>query len=431
MRDGELTAVGKLAGQVVGGPASLARGLHTVVAGRVFGALGILGAPVRVAHDAISQAAYRSVGGMLEAPLRAGAAALTRAGLATDVSLADSPRGRIALAALNGALGDRLASEAPALALGMAIRRGGRDVAPHELATAFPDATAKVAVLVHGLCETDDAWRLPPLMRGGRRRASYGSRLREELGYTPVYLRYNTGLRVSDNGRRLAGVLDALHREWPVPIEELALFGHSMGGLVSRSACYYGEHAGQPWTATLRHVFCLGTPHLGAPLEKAANVAGWALARVPETRPLAGVVNGRSVGIKDLRYGSCVEEDWCDCDPDELLRDRCCEVPFLPHATYHFVGATLARRTDGPFANIVGDLLVRFPSASGDGRTRRIPFEIENGCHIGRINHFQLLNHPAVYAQIRAWISAEPAGEPAHAHPSARDSSSAPAAPVT
>jgi hypothetical protein len=148
----------------------------------------------------------------------------------------------------------------------------------------------------------------------------------------------------------------------------------------------------------------LGTPHLGAPLEKAANASGWALSRLPETRPFAALINGRSAGIKDLRFGNCVEADWCDCDPDEFLRDRCCEVPFLPGATYCFVGATLGSTRDGPLATIAGDLLVRYPSASGHGRGRRIPFELENGAHLGGLNHFQLLNHPAVYRQIENWL---------------------------
>jgi hypothetical protein len=177
-----------------------------------------------------------------------------------------------------------------------------------------------------------------------------------------------------------------------------------MGGLVSRSACHYGEMAGHTWPACLRHVFCLGTPHLGAPLEKAANLAGWALGRIPETQAFARLVNGRSAGIKDLRFGSLVEEDWCDCDPDEFLRDRCEEVPFLPSATYYFIGATLSRDPHNPAGTILGDLLVRLPSASGHGRTRRIPFEVDHGRHLGGLNHFQLLNHPAVYEQIRRWI---------------------------
>src|SRR6185437_15374280 len=227
---------------------------------------------------------------------------------------------------------------------------------------------------------------------------SYGERLARELGYTPVYVRYNTGLHISDNGRSLAGLVDEVVGDWPVEVEEITLIGHSMGGLVCRGAAHHGGD----WTGQLRHVFCLGTPHLGAPLEKVANLAGWALARLPETRAFAKLVNGRSVGIKDLRFGSCAEADWCDCDPDEFLRDRCQDVPFLETATYYFIGATLGESQN----SIVGDLLVRYPSASGNGRRRRIPFEIDHGLHLGRATHFDLLNHPAVYEQLERWLAA-------------------------
>ena len=128
------------------------------------------------------------------------------------------------------------------------------------------------------------------------------------------------------------------------------------------------------------------------------------LGRLPETRALARVVNGRSAGIKDLRFGSCVEEDWCDCDIDEFLRDRCREVPFSERAAYYFVGATLSRRADGALGLLLGDLLVRLPSASGAGRRRRIPFAPDNGAHLGGLTHFDLLNHPAVYERIRTWL---------------------------
>jgi hypothetical protein len=175
-----------------------------------------------------------------------------------------------------------------------------------------------------------------------------------------------------------------------------------MGGLVARSAC----HSGGRWTDAVRHVFCLGTPHLGADLEKGANVLGWALARLPETRPLAQVWNARSAGIKDLRYGSCAEDDWRDCDPDEFLRDRCQEIPFLPHACYCFVGAQL----HGPLGGVVGDLLVRMPSASGrgTGRGRRIAFEADNGRELVGLTHFDLLNHPIVYEQVKTWLTRTP-----------------------
>jgi pimeloyl-ACP methyl ester carboxylesterase len=404
MRGTELEELGRLAGAAAGRPATLVGDIHSAVAGRTFRALGILGAPVKYVHDGISGAAYRGVTSALAAPVRAGASALGRRVAADAPAMADSAPGAIALGALNGFWGDALARDHRELSIELTIRRRGREVVTDSagLAAAFPDVTPRLVVFVHGLCETEAAWHVGS-------RPGYGWRLKEELGYTPVDVRYNTGLHVSDNGRRLAQVLDHVVRAWPVEVEEIALVGHSMGGLVSRSACHYGEASDHAWTDHVRHVFCLGTPHLGAPLEKAANLFGWALGRLPETRPFADVVNLRSAGIKDLRYGSCVEEDWCDCDPDEFLNDRCQEVPFLPDAAYYFIGATLARRSEGPYASLVGDLLVRFPSASGSGRKRRIPFEVDHGAHIGGITHMHLLNHPAVYDQLRKWLDREPA----------------------
>jgi pimeloyl-ACP methyl ester carboxylesterase len=227
-----------------------------------------------------------------------------------------------------------------------------------------------------------------------------------------VYLRYNTGLHVSDNGRALARLLEDLVRGWPAGVEELVLVGHSMGGLVARSACHYGEAEGMRFTDSVRHVFCLGTPHLGADLEKGANTLSWALSRLPETRGMARLLNARSVGIKDLRFGSCVEEDWCDCDVDEFMQDRCQEVPFLPDAHYYFVCSNLYR---GRFGALLGDLLVRVPSASGrgSGKGRRIPFEVDNGHEMTGLNHFDLLGHPAVYEQLRTWITRRRALAPA------------------
>jgi pimeloyl-ACP methyl ester carboxylesterase len=260
-------------------------------------------------------------------------------------------------------------------------------------------------LFAHGLCETEQFWSLSSGRHYGADHTTHGSRLQRDLGYTAVYLRYNTGLRVSDNGRRLARLLDELVAGWPVRVEEVALVGHSMGGLVVRSACHHAATGPHQWAPLVRHVFCLGTPHLGAPLEKGVNVAAWLLSRFPETRPAARFLNLRSVGVKDLRFGALVDEDWRDADPDEFLRDRCTEVPFLPHATYYFIGATLTRDREHPLATIVGDLFVQFPSASGQGRRRRIPFALKNGRHVGGLHHFDLLNHPDVYDQLRTWLT--------------------------
>ena len=367
MRAGELQAIGELGGKAIALPAVAVRDVHAAVAQRVFGSLGVLAAPVRVAHDGISKTVYATTGAALRTPVGAAAKAAARRVAADAPSLADNRIGALGLGALNGMWGDRIAREHPQLALPMTLRIDG----PH---------TRKLAVFVHGLCETDESWR-----------GAYGDNLRAEHGYTPAYARYNTGLRIWDNGQRLAAMLDDLVANWPVPVDEVILVGHSMGGLVTRSACHYGEADGHAWTDRLKHVVCLGTPHLGAPLEHAADRAGRALARLPETRPFANAINVRSAGIKDLRFGNCVEDDE--------------DIPFLPTATYYYVGATLTRTQDSPLGKVVGDLLVQFPSASGTGPTRRIPFEVDNGRHVGGMNHFQLLYHPAVYAQISDWLA--------------------------
>jgi pimeloyl-ACP methyl ester carboxylesterase len=403
MKRGEIQAAGDLAGDALGGIGGIVRDVHGNVAERVFGLLGPLSIPARPMHDLVSRAVYAGVGNSVRFGIRAGAAAYALTRDDSVPSVTEHARGKFAVAALNGAVGDVLTEQYPELALDMTVRCDGRDITVDALALAeaFPHATNKVVVFAHGLGETDTSWRL-----GGR--PTYGSRLAGDLDFTPVHLSYNTGLHISQNGRAMAALLDALHGSWPVPVDDLVLIGHSMGGLVTRSACHYGAAQEHAWTTDLTHVICLGTPHLGAPLEQFANVGGWLLGRLPETRPFADVVNGRSVGIKDLRFGACVDEDWADCDPDEFLKDRCTEVPFLPHATYCFVGASLGKREGDLVDRLIGDLLVLYTSSSGAGKKRKIPFEADYGRRMDGVNHFQLLNHPQVYEHVRSWLGGAP-----------------------
>jgi len=409
VRGTDIEAAGELAGEALAAGGGLVQAMHAGIAGRPFGILGPAAAPVRALHDGIARAVYGGVRGALRAGSRGGAGLLALRAGEDGPALAATPGGSLALGAINGLFGDHLAERGHPLALPMDVRRGGADVplTPAGIAAAFPGATSRVAVFVHGLFGDDDAWRRfgPHGERAGRR--TYGERLQDELGLTPVHVRYNTGLRVSQNGRQLARLLDDLTAGWPAGVEDVVLVGHSMGGLVVRSACHYGAQDERGWTDAVRHVFSLGSPHLGADLEKGVNAMSWALGHLPETRAIGALLNARSAGIKDLRFGSCVEEDWRDGDPDEFLRDRCTEVPFLPGAHYHFVGARLA---DGPLGSALGDLLVRIPSASGrgSGTGRSIPFEAGSGAELSGLTHMDLLNHPAVHELLRTWITRRP-----------------------
>ena len=228
-------------------------------------------------------------------------------------------------------------------------------------------------------------------------------------------MHYNTGLHISENGRLLAGYLETLVERWPVPVTEIALIGHSMGGLVVRSAAHQAAERELAWVKPLRHIVGLGAPHLGAPLERFVNAGTHPLARLPETRPFATWLNRRSVGIKDLRHGSVLDDDWHGFDPDDPA-DRVGAATLLPGVAYSMVSATLAQRPDGRFAH---DLLVEHVSAHGTGRpnaVRRIEFEVDRLFHVGRRTHFHLLNDQVVYERLRDWLDgADGAAPPAAA----------------
>ncbi len=411
MRRDELSALGHLAGDAAAGIAGQARDVHLSIATRVFGALGPSAAPVREVHDRVSAGAYAAASALTGAVVKGTAATAALARPQDAPSLRDAPRGGLAVGAMNGMWGDRLHRERSVLETPMAVRVRGRDVAleAEALCRAFPEATPRLAVFIHGLCETEDAWRLR-----AARHVPYGARLRAELGYTPVFIRYNSGRHISHNGRALAALLDELVAHWPVEVAELTFIGHSMGGLVARGACHYAVDGS--WRDKVRHVFSLGSPHKGAPLELGANAVCHAAQRVPELAPFAAPIQMRSVGVKDLAYGYVVDADWEGHDPDAFWANTGTVVPFLDTATHYFISASLTQEPDAPVGRLLGDLLVLRPSAwSQGGRGERLQFPVNQYAHVGGATHLDLLNHPAVYAQLHRWLSAGVPQLPAHA----------------
>jgi hypothetical protein len=397
------------ASAVLGGGLATIEGVHGAIARKPFAALrlapvvGDVAEVVRLVHDGITDLVYAGLGTAMTAT--AGLARLAAALAPAEVAEARAGSvSDLAVAALNGIAGDRLERAGNPLAEDMRLRHAGRALPAERaaLAAAFPSATPRLALFVHGLCCNDTFWRLhaPPDERD--RHATYGARLERDLGYTPLYVRYNTGLHISENGRLLAHLLDRVVAEWPVPVDELVLVGHSMGGLVIRSATHYGTG---PWVEHVRHLIYLGSPHLGAPLEKAAHAAGWLLGRFDVTQPFAAVLNARSPGIKDLRYGALRDEDWQGVDLDAWLAGCTGDVPLLASAAHYFVAATLTRDQRHPLGIAVGDLLVRPASAFSRGHLRHLQFPLRQGRHFGAMNHFELVNHPDVYEQMRSWLA--------------------------
>jgi dienelactone hydrolase len=334
-----------------------------------------------VVHRGIASGVYAGLGAGFRV-LSAGLGAL--ADLEVGPALEETGPGRAVNAAVNGIIGDRLARERPRLAVPLAVRRHGRDVplSADALRAAFPGARPRVAVLLHGLSESESSF--------DRHRDEVGATYADtlaDLGWTPVLLRANTGLSLRENGVALAGLLRDLTEAWPVEVDRLALVGHSMGGLIIRAACAVRGDAARPWEGLVTDVVTLGTPHLGAPLASGVGAGARALTRLPETAAFARILDQRSVGVLDLVEG--LDDD----------------VPPLPHARYHLVSATLTRSPYHPVSRMLGDLLVRQPSAYG--RSRRHPglFPGADELHLPRAGHFDLLNHPEVHVALRDWLA--------------------------
>lgn len=315
----------------------------------------------------------------------------------------------LAEGALNGFIGDFLRDRENGLHIEMSFRHRSEPLplTRQALEAAVPAPTNRLCIFVHGLACTEWAWTFLAEQYWGERGMSFGKLLSRDFGYTPFYVRYNTGVHVSENGRRLSELIGELVQAHPVPVDEIVLVGHSMGGLVARSAAHYGVEHKASWLDRVTHLFCIGSPHFGAPLEKASNVLASVLRffDTPGTQVPAKILNARSSGIKDLRFGYVVDEDWKGRDPDAFLEDNSSGVPFVPSVMYGFVGSTLTRDPNHPVGVLLGDVLVRLPSAAGwhKEESRRIPFH--RGSILGGIHHLELMNHPEVYDVIRKWLS--------------------------
>ena len=361
----ELGALGRAAGdgadRLIMTPA---QGVHAAIADRVFGHLGAAALPARALHDGISTAVYAGVRTGINVGARAGALVAKARG--TDPELVSrTRRGSRVQAVVNGLIGHELALEDDPLAVRLGFWEHSEPVSPAEI------EGRRVVVFVHGLFETEHSWRTA---QGD----GYGELLIPQ-GWTPAYVRYNSGLPIIENGRKLAWILDE------IDADQIALVGHSMGGLVARVAAQLGEDLA--WRRHLTHIACLGSPHQGAPLEQAVHRAAGLLQKLPEVAPFGAILDQRSAGIRDLRRG-------IDAGP------------LVENVHHLFLGATFTADPKHPIGLVLGDFLVREDSARGP---RDVEVNVEDCIHLGGLHHFNLLNHERVYEHLEQFLARSPA----------------------
>ncbi len=322
--------------------------------------------------------------------------------------------GEDAVAIVNGLFGDTLDERDSRMAIPMTIRMGDMvlplrsDTPRRGLDAVVPNASPRICVMVHGLMSTESIWEFP-----NDPSSTYGTLLANDHEMTVLSLRYNTGRHISTNGRELADLLHLLVRAWPVRVREINLIGHSMGGLVVRSACHYGQTRfpfrrhfvfGRRWTSKVRRVVLIGVPNDGAGLEAFVNstsAALWALPVAP-SRWLGLGLDRRSAGIKDLRFGAIHDEDWVKQDLGSRHRIHPHRPHRLRHAEHLVIAGSVTADPEHPIARRIGDALVTSSSAAGLVEDLEL-FPGADFQMFPRLTHNTLAHHPDVYQAITDW----------------------------
>lgn len=399
----------RLATQATHGVTRIVEGVHQ----NVWSTLGFPGGKSQGETRGITRMVYQTINGTTKVVGQSADTVL--AGLEAVLDSADetgpeSPGRKAFLSALNGVIGDHLSDDDNPFAIPMSFSFQGQELslqAPVQVHNQNHNQSGKVMLLIHGLCMND----LEQQARHNEYELEHGQVLAEKLGYNPVYLRYNSGLHVSQNGRELAARLEQLLERWPTEIEELSIVGHSMGGLLIRSALHYATQQGLRWPEQLENIVFLGTPHQGAPLERIGNWLDLILVTIRHARPFSTLGKVRSAGVTDLRFGNILEEDWHGQDRFHLNPDNRAFTPLPKTVNCYCVAATLASRRNALADHLVGDGLVPLRSALGQHKdTRRsLDFAENSQFIVYNTNHMDLLNSPEVANQIVDWLTPEQA----------------------
>ncbi|MBS7807756.1 alpha/beta hydrolase [Variovorax sp. PCZ-1] len=353
------------------------RGITGMVYRSVRGITGVVGWGVNRALDAA------------ELPLVSQALAPAAKQLASKLKLKSAePYRETVRSAVNGVLGDSLAATTNPLAIQMQFRQQGRAL------ESASKTNGKLLILVHGLCMNDLQWH-----RDGH---DHGAMLAGELGYEPIYLHYNTGRMIHENGADFAELLENTLNNWPVAITELVIIGHSMGGLVIRSACHHALKADHAWVKKLSKLITLGSPHAGAPLERAGRGVDEVLGVSPYTAPFAKLGLVRSAGIMNLRDGAVTPAG---------------ELPAWPkHVRLYALACTKQKapapekKTDlaAPLKRLLGDGLVPVKSALAqeDKPKLGLPLKLpaSRQAVVYEMDHFQMLGSKAVAKHLLRWL---------------------------
>ncbi|MGJ8663163.1 MAG: esterase/lipase family protein [Marinicella sp.] len=282
---------------------------------------------------------------------------------------------------LNGILGDHLVATNNPLAIDMTWIYQGTEVTPEHMANLCNQQNGQPLLLVHGLCMNDQQWE--------HNEHDHGLELHKVSNMLPIYVRYNSGLAVTENGLALSQMLERFFKTLEVDKTSDALC-HSMGGLVFRSAIHTAIKNKYDWPKRINNAVFLGTPHQGAVLEKSGHLMNYLISISPYSAPFSKLINVRSLGIKDLRHGTTTRHGENNQLPQHING-------------YAIAASTQVGMTSNIHQKMVGDGLVSVDSALGEHKnsTKTIFFKPQNKITFNGVSHMGLLSSLDVFIQLK------------------------------
>ena len=401
LRPSDIQGAAQLAAQATIGVARITEGVHQ----SVWSSMGVPGGSAPGRTRGLTGLVYRSIESIAQLVGHGMDKAFRTLQPLLETAVADPPNSaarEAVLAALNGVMGDRLVHGKNPLATPMGLLYQGQLLEAGG-PLAIDGAASRVVVMIHGLCMNDLQWHTVR----GELVVDHGQTVATAMGATPLYLRYNSGQHISQNGHRLSALLEQLARHWPMPLESVTVLAHSMGGLVIRSAVHSARAAGLRWPDRLKSIVFLGTPHHGAPLERAGHWIDQLLGATPWSRPFTRLTGLRSAGITDLRYGFVTDADWDGKAHPRRHPDTRQPVPLPRTVACYAVAATTAAQRSRVADRLLGDGLVPLHSALGTHADPRHDLAFAKDRHwiTYRMNHLALLSSPLVTHQLLSWLA--------------------------
>ena len=305
-----------------------------------------------------------------------------------------TPKMIFLVSALNGIIGDYLYKNHNPLAI-------PSNLYDHYGELQQGDLSGRIVIFCHGLCMNHLDWT-------NRNYGGIGEKLLAQRdNNTMLYLHYNTGRRVSANGRTLANILEDLVKRHP-RITSINLIGHSMGGLISRSALFYGKQNLHQWFHMMENLVCLGSPHHGAVLERIGFAVQEKIGHFPVIKLAGHIVNIRSNGILDLRYGSVRDDDWEHNQARiGMMDDNRKPAPLPSHINTFLIAGTIEfENRKNRTLKVIGDYLVSVKSALGEHPNPRFHLKVPDShkAIFYGLNHMEIQYHSSVAEQITKWF---------------------------